>query len=440
MVPSLLSTLIPMGYQIKVCGNVESELKLLQSSFPITTESVDVTDLSYLTSSIQGAVVVITMVPPRFHHYVLKACIACKINLVTPSYASQDMLSLEQAAEAAGIVVLNENGLDPGIDHMSVVAKLDSIRKLGGKVLEFQSSCGAFPAPEACTNKLCYKLAWAPYGALLAAIRPARYLRDGLIVQVPGLELMTQALDYDLDFPLKVMHYPNGDSTVYPEMYGIQEAKTVMRSTLRYSNTPIICKALCALGIYNESNENFPADLKWVELTERLSGELTDESLQMPSFPDAVHQKVSKKVNDSCNIQLILEAFNELGLFSDKIVSGRSIFDAYVNLVQDGLAYRPGERDCVVMEHRFVVQLEGKVVLYKSRLVDYGVPNGGTSAVSRLVSVPTALAADWICNHSHKPGFMYPMEEQFARDVLSRLEQEFNVKFVEEEEVIASND
>lgn len=439
MVPSLLSTLIPMGYQIKVCGNVESELKLLQSSFPITTESVDVTNLSSLTTSIQGAIVVITMVPPRFHHYVLKACISCKINLVTPSYASQDMLSLEQAAQEAGIVVLNENGLDPGIDHMSVVAKLDSIRRLGGKVIEFQSSCGAFPAPEACTNKLCYKLAWAPYGALLAAIRPARYLKDGQTVQIAGLDLMSQASDYDLDFPLKVMHYPNGDSTVYPTMYGIQEAKTVMRSTLRYSNTPIICKALCALGIYSEASEDFPAELKWVELTERLSGELIDESLQLASFPDLVHKKVAKRVNDPNNVQLVLEALHELGLFSDKPVAGRSVFDAYVNLVQDGLAYKPGERDCVVMEHRFLVQLEGSLVLYKSRLVDYGVPNGGTSAVSRLVSVPTALAADWICTHSHKAGFMFPMEEQFARDVLSRLEQEFNVKFVEEEEVIASN-
>jgi saccharopine dehydrogenase-like NADP-dependent oxidoreductase len=88
------------------------------------------------------------------------------------------------------------------------------------------------------------------------------------------------------------------------------------------------------------------------------------------------------------------------------------------------------------MEHRFLVEFEEKKVLFRSRLVEFGVPCGGTSAVSRLVSVPTALAADWICKNSHAPGFVYPMEEAFARDVLFRLEQEFSVKFVEEEEVV----
>ena len=436
MVPSLLSTLIPLGYQIKVAGNVESELASLKSSFSVSTVLADVTDQSSLTSVIQGSRVVITMVPPRFHHYVLQACITCKINLVTPSYVSADMLSLEPAAREAGIVVLNENGLDPGIDHMSVVVKLEEIRKMGARVLEFQSSCGAFPAPEACTNKLCYKLAWAPYGALLAVTRPAKYLKAGQVLEVAGVDLMKNAENYSLQFPLPLMHYPNGDSLNYPEKYGLQEAGTVIRSTLRYHNTPLICKALCALGIYNETPREFN-EINWSDLMSSLSGEELSDIELPPGSDSDLFKKVAKKISDNGNLPMIFEAFHELGLFSDKLVQGRSIFDAFVNLVQTSLEYLPGERDCVVMEHKFLVQFEsGEKKLIRSRLVEYGVPNGGTSAISRLVSIPTALAVDWICNNFHEPGFMYPMEEKFSKDVLSRLEKEFSVKFVEEVESV----
>lgn len=436
MVPSLLSTLIPLGYQVKVAGNVESELAALKSSFNISTVPVDVTDQSSLTSIIQGSKVVITMVPPRFHHYVLQACITCKINLVTPSYVSNEMLSLESAAKEAGIVVLNENGLDPGIDHMSVVVKLEEIRKLGARVLEFQSSCGAFPAPEACTNKLCYKLAWAPYGALLAVTRPAKYLKAGEVLEIPGVDLMKHAENYNLQFPLPLMHYPNGDSLNYPAKYGLEEAGTVVRSTLRYQNTPLISKALCALGIYNEAPRGFN-NLAWSELISSLSGDELSEVGLPAGYDSDLFKKVAKKISDNENIPMIFEAFNELGLFSDKIVQGKSIFDAFVNLVHTSLEYLPGERDCVVMEHKFLVQFEsGEKKLIRSRLVEYGVPNGGTSAISRLVSIPTALAADWICNNFHEPGFMYPMEEKFSKDVLRRLENEFSVKFVEDVESV----
>lgn len=436
MVPSLLSTLIPMGYEIKVVGNVETELANLNESFKVLTEIADVTDQTSLVSAIGGSNVVITMVPPRFHHYVLLACIACKINLVTPSYVSNDMLALENAAREAGIVVLNENGLDPGIDHMSVIIKLEEIRKLGGKILEFQSSCGAFPAPEACTNKLCYKLAWAPYGALLAVTRPAKYIKSGQVLEIPGSDLMKHAQNYNLNFPLPLMHYPNGDSLNYPGKYGMQEAQTVVRSTLRYQNTPIICKALNSLGIYNESPQNFN-NQTWFQLTSSLSTFEPSEINLPENFNSEVYKRLANKISDNENILMIFEAFQELGLFSDKLVVGRSIFDAFVNLVQKSLEYLPGERDCVVMEHRFLVEFEnGDKKLYRSRLVEFGVPNGGTSAISRLVSIPTALAADWICNNCHEPGFMYPMEQKFSKDVLGRLENEFSVKFVEEVESV----
>lgn len=439
MVRSLISTLFPLGYNITVTGNVQSELDSLSSEFGISTVFADACQEGALNPLVQGMTVVISMIPPRFHHRVLQACIASKVNLVTPSYVSPDMYSLEQAAKDAGIVVSNENGLDPGIDHMSVIKKLEEIRSKGGKVEEFQSSCGAFPAPEACTNKLCYKLAWAPYGALLAATRPAKFLKLNEVVEISGCELMGTQKPYNLAFPLPITFYPNGDSLVYPKKYGIEEAHTVMRCTLRYKNYPIICQALCVLGIYNESPREFTENFTWIELLEELAGSEERALDNMPEFfTETLSRKLSTKFQNlpQENISLIFEAFHELGLSSNAPVVGNSVFAAYVNQVQGLLEYKEGERDCVIMEHLFKVRYEDKVVRCKSRLIDYGVPNGGTSAVSRLVSVPTALAADWVCKNDHAPGFMFPMESKFASDVLKKLEEEYNVKFEEEEEII----
>ena len=88
------------------------------------------------------------------------------------------------------------------------------------------------------------------------------------------------------------------------------------------------------------------------------------------------------------------------------------------------------------MEHKYLVDYEDRSVGYRSRIIEYGVPNGGVSAISRLVSVPAALAADWLCNNPHSPGFMYPMESQFCSDVFDKLEKEYNLKFEEFEEII----
>ena len=440
MVPCLISTLQSLGYTVLLCGNIESEVSSLASSFGVQTFIIDATIPSNLIPLLTGISVVVSMVPAKFHHFVLKACIHCKVHLVTPSYVSPEMSELEQEAIAAGIVVVNEVGLDPGIDHMSVVHKLQEIRSLGGKIKEFQSSCGAFPAPEACTNIFGYKLAWAPYGALLAAVRPAKILHNGEIVEIPGRELMNHAKSYDLASEIPLSYYPNGDSTPYPLKYGIPEATHVMRCSLRYQNYPIVCRGLNAIGIYDETPRNFGETTTWVQLLSEIvetSPERPVEGVSVAIDPSLLRKIAGKLEGFSEDLVVkIIEAISELGLLSETQVRGRSVFDAFVNLVQRALEYQPGERDCVIMEHKYLVEYSDRQVRYRSLLVEYGVPNGGTSAISRLVSVPTALATDWVCRNPHQPGFMLPMEPQFCRDVLSKLEHDYRVKFQESEEVV----
>lgn len=68
---------------------------------------------------IEWADLVISMLPAAHHIEVAKDCIRLKTNLITPSYISDAMKELDQQAKDAGILIMNEMGVDPGIDHMS---------------------------------------------------------------------------------------------------------------------------------------------------------------------------------------------------------------------------------------------------------------------------------------------------------------------------------
>ena len=82
----------------------------------------------------------------------------------------------------AGIVVMNEIGLDPGIDHLYAVKTIDEVHAKGGKILSFLSYCGGLPAPEASNTPLGYKFSWSSRGVLLALRNSARYWQDGKVL------------------------------------------------------------------------------------------------------------------------------------------------------------------------------------------------------------------------------------------------------------------
>ena len=86
-----------------------------------------------------------------------------------------------RSAKAAGVTLLNEIGLDPGIDHLSAMQLIDHAHATGGRVVSFQSLCGGLPAPEAADNALQYKFSWSPRGVLAAGMNSSRFLKDGKV-------------------------------------------------------------------------------------------------------------------------------------------------------------------------------------------------------------------------------------------------------------------
>jgi saccharopine dehydrogenase (NADP+, L-glutamate forming) len=184
------------------------------------------------------------------------------------------MLELEQEVKEAGITVMNEIGLDPGIDHLYAVKAIDEVHKAGGKIISFLSYCGGLPAPEVSDNPLGYKFSWSSRGVLLALGNSARYYKDGKLEETAGTQLMESAKPYPIYPGFAFVAYPNRDSTEYKERYHIPEAQTIIRGTLRYQGFPEFIRVLVDIGFLSGEEQDFlkPSNspLSWKAATNRI--------------------------------------------------------------------------------------------------------------------------------------------------------------------------
>lgn len=186
------------------------------------------------------------------------------------------MSELDAKCKEAGITVMNEIGLDPGIDHLYAIKTIDEVHTEGGKILSFLSYCGGLPAAENSDNPLGYKFSWSSRGVLLALKNSAKYYKDGQIIEVPTEDLMGTAKPYHTGYQgYNLVAYPNRDSTTYRERYSIPEATTIIRGTLRYAGFPQFVKVILDIGFLSDEEVEFLKDdkkLTWKELTAKLIG------------------------------------------------------------------------------------------------------------------------------------------------------------------------
>ena len=234
----------------------------------------------------------ISLVPYTYHVNVIKAAIKGKTNVVTTSYISPGICELEDEIKKAGIVVMNEIGLDPGVDHLYAIKTIDEVHAKGGKVSaylhiisatshpgctlqikEFHSYCGGLPAPECSGNPLGYKFSWSPRGGLLALLNDAAYIARGQEATVSGKDLMSVAKPYFITPAYAFVAYPNRNSVPFREFYSIPEAETVVRGTLRYQGFPGFVRALVALGWLSvERREWLVEGLTWAQVFQKATG------------------------------------------------------------------------------------------------------------------------------------------------------------------------
>ena len=373
-----------------------------------------VKDGDALGALVAQADLAISLLPYIYHVQVAEQCVRYRRHMVTTSYVKEAMQALDGAAREAGVILLNEIGVDPGIDHMSAMRIIDRVHRAGGQIAHFRSYCGGLPAPEANTNPFGYKFSWSPRGVLLAGRNDARYLENGQIVEVPNSRLFATRHTVPVGGVGDLVAYPNRDSLPYRDLYGIPETRTIYRGTLRYPGWCETWQAFVELGLLDLTERDDLAGLTWRQLIAQLIGK--------PEAKD-VRGELATRLGLSRD-SAVLDRFEWLGLLSDEpLPDAPTILDALAVPMEARLRYEPGERDMLVLLHDFIAEYPGRTEHITSTMVDFGIPHGDTS-MARTVSLPAAIATRLILEgRINLTGVHIPVRPEIYEPVLDELEQ-----------------
>ena len=383
---------------------------------------VDVSKGEELSGLIAAHDLVVSLLPAPLHPGIAKHCIQHKKHLITTSYVGPEMEELNEAATQAGVTILNEVGLDPGIDHFTALKIIKECTEQGGQVTSFTSFCGGLPAPEASDNPLGYKFSWAPRGALLAGLNSARYIDDGKIVEVPKGTVFRAAEKVNAWPAFNLEGYPNRDSVPYAKEYGIQNPRKFLRGSLRYQGFCKVFDALVTLGFVNPApmdalKEGAPP-MTWRDLSLYLQPDLTTYDLESGCL-----RKLGLVEEDAASVD---EALHWLGIYSQDVVPQKgTTLDALCDVMMQKMKLEPHERDLVILRHEFTMNFpDGKEKRMTSSLVRYG-EVGGHSAMATTVGVPCGIAAKLVLDgFIIRRGVLKPVTPDIYSPMLQHLEEE----------------
>ncbi|MGC9366345.1 MAG: saccharopine dehydrogenase C-terminal domain-containing protein [bacterium] len=385
-------------------------------------------DLSKLKELISEHDLVISLLPAEFHPTVAEIALQSHKPMMTTSYISPKMRSLDNLAREKDLLLLNECGVDPGMDHMSAMKIINSVREKGGKITEFISYCGGLPAPEACDNPLNYKFSWSPKGVLIAATNPAKFLKKGRIEEIPGDQLFYHCEDIQVEGVGTFQGYPNRDSTVYQDIYQLDEIRTLFRGTLRYPGHCKLWSKMVKMGLFSQQPLQFDDSSTYKDLMVKL-------------IPGSTQQNIKEELARYFNISEqdeVIEKLEWLDLFSDrrlKVTSAAPI-DLVTEVMKEKMPFKPEERDMLVMKHLFRAEYpEHPAEEITSTFVFYGTP-GGDSAMAQTVSLPVAIAAKLYLDGKIKmSGVWAPVKPEIYLPILQELEK-LGMTFEEKEKTV----
>ena len=399
--------------ELTVADIIQDKAEALTAGFDNATAlGFDVNDESRLSALVQSHDIAISLLPGSEHPRVARLCLEMGRHMATASYVSPAMKEMDADVAAKGLTFINECGVDPGMDHMSAMRIIHDAHGRGGSVVSFRSYCGGLPAPEANTDPIGYKFSWTPLGVLLAAVSPARYLRDGQVVEISGDELFREPEIVEFPGVGTFEGYPNRDSTPYVDIYDIEEVKTLFRGTLRNEGHCAAWYPWVKLGLFRKDERSDLDGLTYSGFMRDLVGTTGDpkralaEQLGLPEDAAAIAK------------------LEWLGMFVDEEISltHGSNMDVLAGRMLEKCGYEKGERDMIVMQHEFVIRYEdGDKRLY-STLVEYGIP-GGDSAMARTVALPLAIATRMtIEGKIDERGVVTPVKPEIYNPILDELE------------------
>jgi saccharopine dehydrogenase-like NADP-dependent oxidoreductase len=381
-------------------------------------------DTEACDSLVMTADLVVSLLPAHLHLNVAKACLKFARPLVTASYAAPEMRQLDAEAKARGVLLLNECGLDPGIDHASAMQTIHQLKAEGANLLAFRSYTGGLLAPESDNNPWHYKFTWNPRNVVMAGRGMAKYIINGQYKYVPYHRLFSHLETIKVDGYGEFEGYPNRDSLQYRDQYGLAQLPTMIRGTLR---RPGFCQAWNAFVQLGMTDDSFVIENS-VNLTYR---EFTNSFLQY-SRVFLVEEKLAQIMNVKPDSELI-GRLRWLGLFDHaKIGLHRATpADILLKILQDKWALAPDDRDMIVMQHQFEYTTSQGRQLLTSSLVVQG-DNPHNTAMAKTVGLPLGIAARLILNGKLAlAGVQIPILPEIYTPLLNEL-TEWGIRFTDE--------
>jgi len=392
-----------------------------------TAIALDIFDENQRKKEIQKADIVISMLPAHLHIEVARDCIVYKKHMVTASYISDAMQELDTAAKENNLILMNEIGLDPGIDHMSAMKIIDEVHDQGGKMILFESFCGGLVAPESDTNLWNYKFTWAPRNVVLAGQGgAAKFIQEGTYKYIPYHKLFRRTEFMEVEGYGRFEGYANRDSLKYRSIYGLDDVLTLYRGTLRRVGFSKAWDMFVQLGMTDDSYI--------VDDTETMSYR-GFVNLFLPYHPtDSVEIKLRHLLKIDQD-DVMWDKLVELDLFNpNKTVGLKNATPAQIleKILTDSWTLQPEDKDMIVMYHKFGFEIDGIKKQIDSKMVCLGDDQTYT-AMAKTVGLPVAMATLQILNGNIKtPGVQLPINREVYLPILKELEG-FGVVFHEKE-------
>jgi len=450
-----------------------AESKISGSSYGLPL-SFDIKNDVQRKKNIAQSDIVISLLPPALHYIVAQDCVELKKDLLTASYADDQIKVLESKIENNNLLFLCEMGLDPGIDHMSAMKMINEIHSKNGRIISFQSHCGGLVAPESDDNPWRYKISWNPRSVVLAGKSGAHYKENGEEKRLQYQELFNPDRIIEIPDLGYMSWYPNRDSLSYASLYHLEEADTFIRTTLRYPDFMYGWRNVIELKMTDETPqyetngkalyEIFKEHMdkngfgKWLEqkLTERFSQtkdmlnnlvklmeaekEAKNEDLEIPEEFMTVDEKgniteieldevknraasfLAYKMHEA---NLTLKQLFFIGLDDKETIVNKGLCSAADILqfaLENKLALKPDDKDMIVMMHEIKFRIQNSESIVKSLLVVKGEDSVRT-AMAKTVGLPLGIATKLILNGTIKlKGLHIPTQKEIYEPVLNELE------------------
>ncbi|MFK8058611.1 MAG: saccharopine dehydrogenase family protein [Polaribacter sp.] len=410
-----------------IIGDISTENanKLINNHTNAESVILNVFDTEQRQEFIKKSDIVISMLPARFHIEVAKDCINFNKNMVTASYVSKEMKALDEAAKKKGLILMNEIGVDPGIDHMSAMQVIDNIRAKNAKMLLFESFTGGLIAPESDTNLWNYKFTWNPRNVVLAGQGgAAMFIQEGTYKYIPYHKLFRRTEFLTINGSGKFEAYANRDSLKYRSVYGLDDIPTMYRGTIRKVGFSRAWNIFVQLGMTDDS--------------------YTIEDSENMSYRDFVNLFLAYSPSDSVELKLrsylkidqddvMWEKLIELDIFNQKkkiTIKNATPAQALQQILSDSWTLQKEDKDMIVMQHLFGYEINGEKHQIESSLVVLG-ENQTYTAMAKTVGLPVGIAALKILKGEIKtPGVQLPITKEIYEPILAELEN-YGIKFIE---------